>query len=200
MQPAVLATIAANLVPIAGVLAMGWSPFEVFALYWTENLVIGLYTILKFWCADPGDAGVPPIARLGMSVFFAFHYGIFNFVHGAFIVVFFAGESVMSGNGFAMPTSLVDGPTWSLAALGLLASHGITFVTTFWRQERRRSSLQNLMGAPYGRVIAMHLTLLAGGFLLFLVGNSAPLLALLVALKTYVDLRTLRREQARGAT
>lgn len=199
MQPAVVATIAANLVPITGVLALGWSPFEVFALYWTENLVIGLYTVLKFFLADPGETRPPLAHRLGMAAFFTVHYGIFNLVHGVFLVVFFAGHSAVSGGGFALPIALVDGTAWGLAAGGLLVSHGISFVTNFWLRERRHSTLQNLMGAPYGRVLAMHLTLLLGGFLVVAVGSSAPLLAVLVALKTFVDLRTLRREQARGA-
>jgi hypothetical protein len=40
----VWALIAANLVPLGGVLFAGWSAFEVVFLYWLENLIIGFST------------------------------------------------------------------------------------------------------------------------------------------------------------
>jgi hypothetical protein len=39
--------IVANLVPLIGVLFWDWDAFEIVALYWTENVVIGLINVLK---------------------------------------------------------------------------------------------------------------------------------------------------------
>lgn len=49
--------IAANLVPLAGVLVWGWSVFNVVVLYWLENVIVGAINILKMLtCApDPGQ-------------------------------------------------------------------------------------------------------------------------------------------------
>jgi hypothetical protein len=56
------------------------------------------------------------------------------------------------------------------------------------------------MMAPYRRIIVMHLTIIFGGWLVLLLETPAPALALLVALKTVVDLRAHRREHAKPAT
>ena len=49
------------------------------------------------------------------------------------------------------------------------------------------------MGAPYGRIMVLHVTLIAGGFLVM--SLHAPVLGalLLIALKLAYDLVTLRR-------
>jgi hypothetical protein len=82
--------VAANLVPIAGVLWWGWSVFEIVALYWFENVVIGAVNILKLAAAsgeEPDHANLPKnlrkvatmgIVRHGAKLFiipfFTFHY------------------------------------------------------------------------------------------------------------------------------
>ena len=42
-----LALIGANLVPLAGVLFLGWDLASVIVLFWAESAVIGFYTALK---------------------------------------------------------------------------------------------------------------------------------------------------------
>ena len=37
----------ANLVPFWGVLFGGWEAFHVVLLYWSENIVVGFYNVLK---------------------------------------------------------------------------------------------------------------------------------------------------------
>ena len=39
--------ILANLVPLYGVVALGWGMFDIFIVYWIETAVVGLYNILK---------------------------------------------------------------------------------------------------------------------------------------------------------
>jgi len=45
--------IAANLVPLIGVLLWDWSIFEVVVLYWLENVIIGVINILKMVTCSP---------------------------------------------------------------------------------------------------------------------------------------------------
>ena len=43
----VTTAIALNLIPVIGVLFWGWSAFALIFLYWLENLVVGVRTLLS---------------------------------------------------------------------------------------------------------------------------------------------------------
>jgi hypothetical protein len=113
LTPSAVALLAANLVPLLGVMFAGWSLLEVVALYWIENLVIGGINVLKMATSAPdpeyllereqniltGELGPPKppsphtavttaghhLVKLLFIPFFAFHYGMFCMVHGVFI-------------------------------------------------------------------------------------------------------------------
>jgi uncharacterized membrane protein AbrB (regulator of aidB expression) len=55
------------------------------------------------------------------------------------------------------------------------------------------------MFRPYGRVMVLHVVILLGGFLVQLLGSPAPALALLVLLKTGLDLGAHLREHQPAA-
>jgi Family of unknown function (DUF6498) len=96
-----MALVAANAVPLVGVLFLGWSLWTILAIYWVENGIVGLWNIPKILLAQgvllPGRVGVgyrawavqpmPAAARGFIAVFFAIHYGIFWLVHGMFVLV-----------------------------------------------------------------------------------------------------------------
>ena len=56
----VFALIAANVLPIVGVLLWGWDAGALVFLYWTENVVIGFYNILKMAIARGRDPDGTP--------------------------------------------------------------------------------------------------------------------------------------------
>jgi hypothetical protein len=77
----------------------------------------------------------------------------------------------------------------------LFISHGVSFVSNFiGGREYERTSVAALMAAPYSRIMVMHLTVLFGGWVVLLLNNPVPALALLVLLKTAMDLRAHARE------
>src|SRR4051812_39197593 len=45
--------IAANALPLFGVLFLGWDAFSIVLLYWTENVVIGAINVLKMITCAP---------------------------------------------------------------------------------------------------------------------------------------------------
>jgi hypothetical protein len=67
------ALIAANALPLIGVLFLGWDTFSIVALYWVENVIIGAINVLKMITCRPepeffdwsklGDAGPSEAAR-----------------------------------------------------------------------------------------------------------------------------------------
>ncbi len=110
--------ILANAIPLVGVIILGWDAFAVVALYWLENVVIGVMNIVKmitcFPQAEPltdatddkasdplglsksikvDAAGIPNWGMHAMKLFvvpfFAIHYGMFTFVHGVFVFAIF---------------------------------------------------------------------------------------------------------------
>ena len=80
------------------------------------------------------------------------------------------------------------------AVLALLLSHGASFVLLFLAQgEYRRSTLKQLMNAPYKRIVVLHIAVIAGGFLVVKMGSPLGLLIALVALKIGMDIMLHRR-------
>lgn len=147
----------ANLLPLAGVFFWDWSLGDLLLIYWIENGVVGIYTILKILFARPeGSPATVIAAKLAGVPFFAFHYGVFWIVHGLFVVALFGGGS----GGASLP---VDPRTFFLApvivswmradmvawpVLGLLLSHGASFVGNYIGSgEYRRLGINDLMGS-----------------------------------------------------
>jgi len=211
----VIALLTANAIPLFGILFLGWDAFYVVLLYWAENIVIGFYNVLKMLFA-----AVPyPAAHLGklfLIPLFIVHYGGFTAIHGFFVLTFF------HKNGQGPPMSGMDWPCFlvfiqmllnvigymhsvippqvRLAVLALFASHGVSFVQNYLlKKERITAKPDKLMGNPYGRVIIMHITIMAGGFLTMVIGSPAFLLVILVILKTILDVNLHNREHKKAA-
>jgi hypothetical protein len=186
-----IALIAANLVPLAGVLFFGWDLAGVLLLYWAESAVIGVYTVLKI-------VVVNRLASLVAVPFFAGHFGGFMTMHFFFIYAFFiAGINAVSREGDVRATLLgIFAPLW-LPLTGLFISHGVSFAENFVKGgEYRRTTVKDLMTAPYNRIVVMQLALIGGGWIVMLLMRPTPALALLILLKTAVDLSAHQREHA----
>jgi len=198
---AALAVVSAAIIAY-GVLVLRWPVFIVMALFWFENVVIGGFNVLRMLVSGlrMGPAGL--VGACAMSAFFTLHYGLFTAVHGVFVVMLFGtselGREVMNG-GLLGPLQqmlgrlITDRDGW-LAMLAIVAAQLVAFVR--WSIETRElpTPLKDLMGAPYGRIVVLHITLIAGGFLVM--SLHAPVLGalLLVTLKLAYDLISLKRE------
>ncbi len=104
-----VALVTANIVPLWGVLFLNWDAFYIVILYWSENLVIGSYNIVKLMLAQPlsqceqknlieEKAKKPSlwatgvlfhISKLLYIPFFAFHFGAFTAGHGFAVMMMF---------------------------------------------------------------------------------------------------------------
>jgi hypothetical protein len=195
-----LALIAANLVPLAGVFLFGWKVFPLLLLFWFENVIIGFFNALKMVFATP-DQKFQWAAKLFIVPFFCFHYGMFTFVHGVFVVALFGGGT---NRGFPSPATFLNEMieqklVW--AGLGLFVSHGISVAHNYLiGGEFRRAGVQSLMTQPYGRIVVLHVTILLGGFLMMALKSPALGLVLLVVLKVLLDLRAHLAERVKFAS
>ena len=163
------------------------------------------------------------VSKLFHILFFVFHYGAFAAGHGFFVLMMFkkgdAGFGQIIQNDQVWPCFLVFiqlflivikyaysimliNMKYALAAL--FVSHGISFVYNYLlRGEYKTTRIENLMGQPYGRVVVMHLAIIAGGFVSGAIGSPAGVLVMLVVVKTIIDIKMhLRQHRTKktGAT
>lgn len=210
---ALLALVAVNLIPVAGVLWLDWDVASIIILYWLENLVIGFYTIVKI-------LQLQPLLGLFPAAFFCLHYGGFCGAHGLFILFLTGGES--AGNDLfpegddAWPAHLVflqmlviavqkmmatAAPGVMLAWLGLFLSHGLSLILNYFLGgEYREMKVGRLMSAPYRRIVILHVAIIAGGWGVMALGSPMPLLIVLIILKILIDIRLHRRSHALSDT
>ena len=202
LRPSVIALVIANLVPAFGVLAFGWEVFPLVFLFWSENVIVGLFNALKMLLANP-EAPLSWAAKVFMIPFFCFHYGMFTFVHGIFVIVLFGG-GMKRGAGFPnFETFRHAAEEYHLlwAIVGLAASHAVSFVSNYLvGGEYKRVSLPVLMQQPYGRIVVLHVAILGGAFLMAALRSSAWGLLLLVVLKIALDLRGHLKERKKFST
>lgn len=197
-RPALLASsialILANVIPLLGAVAWGWSVFEIVVTYWAENLIIGGYTLLRMLGAGGGRSEAALwVGKVFMAGFFTVHYGMFCLVHGFFVFSLLGEgkgkEAVLSGKGFA------------IALLALVISHGISFVKNYWAGgEYRGTTIQAQMFAPYPRIVVLHVAILFGAFAIQALGSTVPMLVILVVGKTAIDLSLHRWMHRKAAS
>lgn len=178
--------IAANLVPVFGVLVWQWDVFAILFLFWCENVAIGVFGI-----ARTAMAGwrLHQFGALFMAVFFSVHYGGFMFGHLMVLIALFGND--MSVNEVYMS---LDRWTW-VAIVALFVSHAWSFVQNFLGQ-REYETLQAMgaMSMPYKRMAITHVALILGGFLLTAVDQPIAGLLLLLGMKIALDVMFHRKE------
>ena len=188
-----LASIVANLIPLAGVLLFGWDLSNVMMLFWAESGVIALYTALKM-------AVVGRLMAIVAVPFFIAHFGGFMTMHFLFIYLLFVrgmAPGPLPAVHDALP--MVFGPL-GIPIAALVISHGVSFWTEFiGRSEYVDAKMSDLMTAPYNRILVMQLALIFGGWIILLLRAPAGALVILVAAKTALDLGAHRRERQRFA-
>jgi hypothetical protein len=186
--------VAANLLPLYGVLFWSWEAFPLLVLFWVENVILGLLNAARMLAIDPGDAA-SWAGKLAMVPLFCALYGFFTAVHGVFVFSMF-GKYPVAGLDVLAP-ALRAAQDWNLALpIGALAaSHLFSFFWNYlYRGEFRRASLHKQMTRPYARVMILHVTLIFGGFGAMLLGSPLWALLVLLGVKIALDLRSHLKE------
>ncbi len=189
-QPLVLLGLAVDLFPIYGVLAFGWNAVPLVMLYWMENIIAGVLTLPRIVISGASYGATGLFAGLAMSLFFVFHYGLFCFAHGTFLMVFIGFGSGMLGEQstfmmdiggmfqFGMNSGLhVEYFVYAIIAFQVL----VLFWEFLFKGEWRNTNPMAEMFAPYRRIIVLHFAIFAGAAGLFLLGQPiVGVLALIV--------------------
>ena len=214
LRPSLLVLCATNLVPIAGVIWLDWSVLEILLLYWTESVAIGVINIARMIASQSlfaGSAGRPGsismlesagtilplrVLKLVIVPFFAVHYGMFCFGH--IMAITFLLPAVTQSPGLALPA--VSNPAFWFAVAAIFVIHTFSFFANFLgKGEYRRTGLITLMNRPYGRIVVMHITIIAGAGLAEHFGAPVAALIVLVLMKIAIDLKLHQKERERFA-
>lgn len=185
-----LAVVAGNITPIFGVLLYDWSLFDIFYLYWAENILIGGVTAIRMLMSGASWGIAMLIGSLFSVAFFTVHYGMFCFGHGMIIFeLFYKGPVDIGKNEEYLLAYAFDNPQngFFLALLGItvvVITEGLKKII----QDRREARMPKaIMFSPYGRIVVLHITIIFGGLAAQSLGAPIWALALLIVLKTGYD-------------
>ena len=182
-----------NLVPLVGVLSWGWQSFDLIFLYWLENLIIGVFTVLRMLIRPYGHA-VELVFPLFLAPFFCVHYGMFCMGHGMFVVSLFGQAEAGQAGLAAAVFSVLSSPYMLAAVLALALIQLADWIRDVLHRGLGADGVKDLMTAPYRRIFVLHITILAGGFALTALNEPVAGLMILIAVKTGSDLWHWRRE------
>ncbi len=186
----VLAAIGFNLIPLFGVAFWCWSAFALIFLYWLENLVIGVRTLASMGVNAVRGGALKGAAALFVGCFFTFHYGLFCFVHGTFVVVLFggglAGDSMADLAGVARAL-FAERPNLLIGLFSIIAWQVVQLVRFALSPEAESTNPMALMIQPYPRIIILHLTIIVGGGLLLALNQPVAGLIVMALMKMGFD-------------
>ncbi len=183
--------LAGNSVPLYGVFFWGWDIFSVFFLYWAENVIVGFFVLLMMLAYSIGKGGFGRvISGLARMPFFCVHYGLFCFVHVAILTELFGGDlHVRIANPLDVLALIrgqhIQGFYWGL--IGIFVAEAFQCFYSYAVKYSKVKEVSQIMAAPYGRIIVLHITILAGGLLAQMLGSPVWALVVLIVFKTLYD-------------
>lgn len=189
--------LAANAIPVIGVVFWGWNAGVLLLLYWFENVAIGVFNAVRMIAAGLASGPMGAGVLLFLIPFYTFHYGLFCLVHGVFVWVMFGQglENLAALNDLDDPLDLprlfatIVGiePGMKAGVASVLIWQGVLLAIYFIRREWRGTDPMSQMMAPYGRIIILHFTIIGGGFIVMLLGQPWIGVVILALIKTAFD-------------
>ena len=211
LRPSALLLLAANLVPLVGVILWGWDAFVLLMLYWLETAVIAFWTIVRIATMSAAalaelkvkGAGGRPLSPPAVAAFITLHAGIFMGVHFLFLWTLFAGDWSRRIHGpVAFVDQMVIGTGLWVPLLVLFVVRGAFMlfdaVEPVLRRKLRLAEKkpapaqtsgpgENIILSLYVRIVVMQAAIILGAWFALLAGSTGAL-AILILAKTAVDL------------
>lgn len=189
--------IAANLVPIIGIMVFDWDLFTVLFLYWAESAIVGGLALISIPIVTGINAG-----SLFLMLFFTAHFGMFMGVHLIVLVAVTAAviPAIQGTLGSIITTFTTSSSIILFALIALTISHAYEHVNaTMPRLRASENPAKQCMALPYGRVVAMHLTIFIVIIVIGILGiTESRTLIVLIALKVIGDRAAMARHEPDG--
>ncbi len=214
-RPAGLILLAANAIPLLGVLFLHWDAFLLLLLYWTETAIIGFWTIWlmanisgRLLGSSKTDQALGKASIYLQIGFLVMHAGIFMSVHFFFLWMLFSGAwrtKVHNVWGF-VELILIGQGLW-LPLVALFIARGIepvllVYGPDWYRKEKwgsdnpKKTIRDRLVKGFYSRIVVMQIAIIGSGFVVTVLGGAAAIapLIFIVLLKTLIDLGLFLRD------
>src|SRR5688572_13652802 len=204
--------ITANLVPVYGVLFLGWNAREVFIVYCFETIIIGFFTLLKLAITGiirktdiweyQGNITKKPFWLF--MLFFLVHYGMFVAIQ---MSLFFAFSGIGKDNDISIFNffnrwpEIITNETYIMLGV-FIVSYAFRNITEFILSgEYRTASLRYLMFQPYGRIFIQQFIVLMGSIFLGFGGGKIFIIifaCIKIVFEIFVDYEGIIKRVAKG--
>jgi hypothetical protein len=210
LRPSILILIAANLLPLVGVMFWHWDGFVLLMLYWLETAVIAFWTVVRLAFMPRTAVGDmhfegsdKPATPVALALFFTVHAGIFMLVHFFFLWELFSNErprNIHNVHEFVSQLIVATGLWVPLGAL-FIARGALTLFAVMQpvllrlfrikhpaaaESEISLNPAEAMLFGLYLRIFVMQATLILGVWFILLTGSSGAYV-FLIALKTSID-------------
>lgn len=182
-----------NLVPVAGVIFLGWGVWAILVVYWLENAVAGAFAFLRIGLAEgvPDPASDDPfskpgVAPQGLQFFLVLHFGIFWLATSQ--LAFGWVPAILGPSAEPLP----PWPLLLLAVVPLGVARWREYRRFIDRGDYRRATPASQMWAPYPRVAVLQGAILGSAFvgsLLPAAVGSVTVICIKAAFEVMVELR-----------
>ncbi len=195
--------IAANCVPIIGVLYFDWSLFSVLIGYWVETAVIGIFTLIKIMYLAKISVSKQRMVMLTMQTFAVFSSCIGFMAAHLFLIM--AIISIVPGGDGWTGLSLFYNSTQEIFVMliTLSISHGYSFYHYFIRggeaaQIEKSMGVTDIIGSRTSqrilktlmhRIFTTHVVLIVGIFILVFTKSAIAFSVVFILVKIAVDLK-----------
>jgi Family of unknown function (DUF6498) len=182
--------IAANLIPLYGVLFMNWEASIMFLVYCMETIIIGIFNVLKMSIVNlfeqKGDENIyfgkkRPAGGWLLILFFIIHYGFFVFIQTQ---IFFQTSGFLNEGNFITGYSKVIGKLGHEGRLVLwifVFSYTLQTIYSFvFSGEYKTINMGRLMFQPYGRILIQQFVVIVGSMFLTLGGGKIFMIVFVV--------------------
>jgi hypothetical protein len=152
-------------------------------VYWTQSVIIGLSFFIRMLSLKgfsteglktrSGPMKATTGSKVATALFFLFHFNFFHLVYLMFLVV---GTPAIQGVSLPM-TGL------ALCGLAFAVNHGYSLLHNIRLDREGKPNIGTMMMLPYGRIVPMHVVILAGD----MVASGTPIMLFFIALKTGAD-------------
>ena len=189
--------IAANLIPVYGVLFEGWSATEIFLIYCLETIIIGIFNLVKMGIVtsvrktDTWYNGPSRTTQHGLffMIFFLIHYGMFVAIQ---MGIFFNVSGIAKGsdisflNFFYKWPHLLSGNSYIMLA-GFIISYGFGLVYNFILPGVYKTvSMSLLLFQPYMRIFVQQFAVILGSMFLSF-GAGKAFIVVFAAIKIFFE-------------